>query len=128
MPAAQSMHRTRAPRGAQTMMPCKRLIGWVRPLSGAMVAVAVVALVSGCTVGPDFRRPPAPALTSYGRPSLAATTASSDVAGGEAQRFVPDQELSSQWWTLFQSPPLNALIERALQASPTLVEIGRAHV
>jgi NodT family efflux transporter outer membrane factor (OMF) lipoprotein len=121
MPAAQSMHRTRAPRGAQTMMPCKRLIGWVRPLSGAMVAVAVVALVSGCTVGPDFRRPPAPALTSYGRPSLAATTASSDVAGDEAQRFVPDQELSSQWWTLFQSPPLNALIERALQASPTLV-------
>jgi NodT family efflux transporter outer membrane factor (OMF) lipoprotein len=86
-----------------------------------MVAVAVVALVSGCTVGPDFRRPPAPALTSYARPSLGTTTTSSDVAGGEAQRFVPDQELSSQWWTLFQSPPLNALIEHALQASPTLV-------
>jgi len=103
------------------MMPCHGLIGWARPLSGAMVAVAAVALVSGCAVGPDFRRPAAPALTSYARPSLAAQTAASNVAGGEAQRFVPDQELSSQWWTLFQSPPLNALIEQALKASPTLV-------
>jgi NodT family efflux transporter outer membrane factor (OMF) lipoprotein len=115
------MRSTRELRESQTLVPCKRLIGWTRPLSGALVAVAAVALVSGCTVGPDFRRPPAPALTSYGRPSLGATTASSEVAGGESQRFVPDQELSSQWWTLFQSPPLNALIERALQASPTLV-------
>ena len=103
------------------MMPCKRLIEWAGPLSGALTAIAAVALVSGCAVGPDFRRPPAPALTSYARPSLAATTAAAHVAGGEAQRFVPDQELSSQWWTLFQSPPLNALIEHALQASPTLV-------
>src|SRR6266851_5478198 len=121
MPAAQFMRRTREPRGLQTMMPCKRLIEWAGPLSGALTAIAAVALVSGCAVGPDFRRPPAPALTSYARPSLAATTAAAHVAGGEAQRFVPDQELSSQWWTLFQSPPLNALIERALQANPTLV-------
>jgi NodT family efflux transporter outer membrane factor (OMF) lipoprotein len=103
------------------MMPCKRLIGRAGPLLGALATVTVVALVSGCAVGPDFRRPPAPALTSYARPSLAATTAASDVAGGEAQRFVPDQDLSSQWWTLFQSLPLNSLIEQALQASPTLV-------
>src|SRR5262245_21457915 len=77
-PAAPSMRSTRAPRGSHTIMPCQRLIGWARLLSGAMVAVAVVALVSGCTVGPDFRHPPAPALTSYARPSLAATTAASD--------------------------------------------------
>src|SRR5262249_31610740 len=30
-------------------------------------------------------------------------------------------ELAAPWWTLLQSPPLNALVERALQASPTLV-------
>src|SRR5262249_47549565 len=52
---------------------------------------------------------------------LATQTTEANVAGGEAQRFVSDQRLSSQWWTLFQSPPLNALIEKALQASPTLV-------
>src|SRR5262245_4289224 len=83
VPEAPSMHRTRAPRGSQTMMPCTRLSGWARPLAGAMVAGAVVALMSGCTVGPDFHRPPEPALTGYGRPSLGATTVSSDVAGGE---------------------------------------------
>ena len=103
------------------MTLCQRVSGWARPLAGATVAVAAVAVVSGCTVGPDFHRPPAPTLTSYARPSLPAPTAASDIAGGEAQRFVPEQELSSQWWTLFQSPPLNALIAHALQATPTLV-------
>jgi NodT family efflux transporter outer membrane factor (OMF) lipoprotein len=72
-------------------------------------------------VGPNFRRPATPALPSYARPSRAAQTASAEVAGGEAQRVVSDQELAAQWWTLFQSPPLKALIEHALQASPTLV-------
>jgi len=86
-----------------------------------MAAGAAVVLVAGCTVGPDFHRPAAPALPSYARPSLAATTAASTGTGGEAQRFVPDQELTAQWWTLFQSPPLTALITHALQASPTLV-------
>src|SRR5262245_43047105 len=103
------------------MMPYNGLSGRARPLSSAMAAVAAVALVSGCAVGPEFRCPAAPALTSYARPSLAAQTASSEVVGGEVQRFVPDQEISSQWWTLFESPPLSALIAKALQASPTLV-------
>jgi NodT family efflux transporter outer membrane factor (OMF) lipoprotein len=86
-----------------------------------IAAGVVVVLMAGCTVGPDFHHPPAPVLASYARPSLGTTTASSEVVGSEAQRFVPEQELSSQWWTLFQSPPLNALLEHALQASPTLV-------
>jgi outer membrane protein TolC len=86
-----------------------------------VAACAAVALVSGCAVGPDFHRPPAPALPSYARPSLATTTAAAAVAGGEAQRFVSDQELAAPWWTLLQSPPLTALMDKALQASPTLV-------
>jgi len=115
------MPSTRQPRGARTRLLSKRLSGWAGPLAGALAAGAAVALVSSCAVGPDFHRPPAPALPSYARPSLAATTAAADGAGGEAQRFVPEQELATQWWTLFQSPPLTALIAHALQASPTLV-------
>jgi NodT family efflux transporter outer membrane factor (OMF) lipoprotein len=88
---------------------------------GALAAGVAVALLAGCAVGPDFHRPAAPALPSYARPSLAATTAAAAVPGGAAQRFVPDQELAAQWWTLFESPPLTALMEKALQASPTLV-------
>ena len=41
-------------------------------------------------------------------------------AGGEAQRFVDGMDIPGQWWTLFQSPELNELIERALKNSPTL--------
>lgn len=103
------------------MMPFNVLIGGARQLSGAMAAFAAVALLSGCAVGPNFRRPAPPALSSYTRPSLAAKTASADVAGGEEQRFVHDQQVSHLWWTLFESAPLNALIEKALTASPTLV-------
>ena len=87
------------------------------------VAVACLAtvLVSGCAVGPDFRRPAPPDLKSYTRPSLAPNTASTAVAGGEEQHFVYAQELSDQWWTLFGSPQLNALIEKGLTANSTLV-------
>jgi len=34
---------------------------------------------------------------------------------------VAAQDIPAAWWTLFESPALNALIERALAASPTLV-------
>ena len=103
------------------MMLRNELAGWAKPLSRALAAYAAVALISGCAVGPDFHSPAAPVVTGYARSSLAAKTTSSGVSGGEEQRFVPDQQLSSRWWTLFESPPLNALMEKALTASPTLV-------
>jgi NodT family efflux transporter outer membrane factor (OMF) lipoprotein len=95
-------------------------------LTSAVTALAAMTLVSGCAVGPNFRRPAAPAVDSYTRPSLSATTASVDVAGGEAQRLVPGQDIPHDWWTLFQSPGLNAFVERALRASPTLVAAQQA--
>jgi len=92
----------------------------------AAAALAVVALASGCAVGPDFRPPKPTAIDRYTRPSLSDTTTSTDVAGGEAQRFVPGQDIPHDWWTLFQSPGLNALIEQALRASPTLIAAQQA--
>lgn len=89
--------------------------------SVAVVAVAALALVSGCAVGPDFHRPAVPTVTGYTRQALVAKTASADVPGGEAQQFVQSLDIPQQWWTLFQSPPLNALIEQALKANPSLV-------
>src|SRR5262245_41422105 len=91
------------------------------PLSGVVVAFAVAALMSGCAVGPDFRRPAPPALLDYARPSLGMQTTSAEIAGGETQRFIRDRQLSERWWTVFESPTLNALIDKALKASPTLV-------
>jgi NodT family efflux transporter outer membrane factor (OMF) lipoprotein len=83
-------------------------------------AAAFAVLFSGCAVGPDFRRPAAPAANGFVREPLPATTASAPVPGGKEQRFVPNQDIPAQWWTLFQSPALNALIEKSLKTNPSV--------
>ena len=85
-----------------------------------IAAFSLLALVSGCTVGPDFHRPKAPAAAGYTAKPLTATASSPNVPGGEEQRFVKDMDIPQQWWTLFESPPLNALIEKSIKANPTL--------
>jgi NodT family efflux transporter outer membrane factor (OMF) lipoprotein len=84
------------------------------------IVMAAGALVAGCAVGPNFRRPPAPETGTYTETKLPGRTATAPVAGGEAQHFVPGREISAQWWTLFQSEALTRLIQEALANSPTL--------
>jgi NodT family efflux transporter outer membrane factor (OMF) lipoprotein len=80
----------------------------------------ILILVSSCAVGPDFERPAAPEVDGYTSTPLAQQTASADVKGGEAQRFVQGLDIPGQWWTLFHSSALNTLIEEALKNNPTL--------
>ncbi len=87
----------------------------------ALAALAALMLMAGCAVGPDFQRPAPPAVSGYTRGPLPAKTVSAEVAGGEEQSFVPGRDIPEQWWTLFQSPQLNALIEKAIKTNPTLV-------
>ncbi len=89
---------------------------WLR----ATAALTCLTVLSSCAVGPDFARPDAPTVRGYTRDPFGAQTVSADIAGGEAQRFAFTQDISSQWWTLFQSPALNALIDKALAANPTI--------
>jgi NodT family efflux transporter outer membrane factor (OMF) lipoprotein len=42
------------------------------------------------------------------------------VVGGESQRFAGGKDIPAGWWQLFESPALNALVERALKANPDL--------
>jgi NodT family efflux transporter outer membrane factor (OMF) lipoprotein len=87
----------------------------------ACAAVAIAALLSACAVGPNFKSPEAPRNAGFvPAGQLRAETSSAEVAGGQAQRFVDGLDIPGQWWTLFQSKELNALIERALANSPTL--------
>ena len=77
------------------------------------LAVSTVALLTGCaTVGPDFTRPDAPEVSGYamaGDPT-ASPVAALGVANADAR----------EWWTAFNSPELNALVEQALKGNPTL--------
>ncbi|WP_207000558.1 efflux transporter outer membrane subunit [Trinickia mobilis] len=89
-----------------------------RCTAGAALSAAV--LLAGCEVGPDFAPPAPPQVTGYTREPLPGRTVASDGHGGEAQRFVQALDIPGQWWTLFHSPELNALVERALESNPSL--------
>ena len=76
-------------------------------------------LLTSCAVGPDFLHPAAPEITRYTREPLAATSAA-DTASGQAQRFVAGRDIPQEWWKLFKSAGLNALIEHSLQNNSNL--------
>lgn len=74
--------------------------------------LAATAL-AGCTVGPDFARPKAPATEAYlpAREQAAPAGAPGIVLGaGPIQR----------WWTAFGSPDLDALVDRAIANNRSL--------
>ncbi len=82
-----------------------------------MMAVLVLA---GCAVGPDFKRPAPPATNSYVVQPITSTASATNIAGGEAQRFIDGLDIPEQWWALFHSEPLNELITRSLTNNPDL--------
>ncbi len=82
---------------------------------GAMIALA--ALLCGCAVGPNFRRPSAPPVTHYSSGADPTVTMSVD---GTAQRFTPGGKLAADWWHLFNSAQLDAVVREALRRNPGL--------
>jgi NodT family efflux transporter outer membrane factor (OMF) lipoprotein len=89
-------------------------------LSLRIIASALSAALAACAVGPNYHRPAAPKATDYGSAPSQGTTAASEGTGGAAQHFVGGLDIPGQWWTLFQSPKLSALIERSLKGNPNL--------
>jgi NodT family efflux transporter outer membrane factor (OMF) lipoprotein len=88
---------------------------------GHSVVLLVAAVwLTGCAVGPDFAPPAAPDVTGYTPEPLGRANTAAATPGGNAQRFVKDLDLPGQWWTLFHSKALNALIDKALVANPDL--------
>ncbi|TXI08632.1 MAG: efflux transporter outer membrane subunit [Rhizobium sp.] len=88
------------------------------------VSALSLSLIS-CAVGPDFKAPATQAGDRYTAKALPAQTASTDVAGGAAQSFQPGGDIPAQWWKLFGSDKLQALVEQALKANPN-VEAAQA--
>ena len=75
-----------------------------------------VMLASGCTVGPDFQRPSAPASSGYvqGRDPVATATAS-----GVSQQLSTSASVPDDWWRLFDCTALNDAIRDGLANSPS---------
>ncbi len=71
-------------------------------------------VLAGCAAGPNFKPPAPPQVSSYTSHPLTATAATAGAAGGASQRFDVGADIPGDWWTLFHSPALNALITQAL--------------
>lgn len=95
----------------------KRPRGHLRLAAGALAASF---LLLGCAAGPDFVSPAAPDVTSYVAQPLTGRTVSAETALGTSQYFSADATPDARWWRAFGSSRLDALIEQALGASPTL--------
>ncbi len=91
-----------------------------RHLAAFSVAAALSLSATGCAVGPNFHVPPPPPAQGYLRKPLPARTVSTAVPGGAAQRFVVARDIPGDWWTLFRSPQIDALVAQGLRDSPTL--------
>jgi NodT family efflux transporter outer membrane factor (OMF) lipoprotein len=89
-------------------------------MSSHLAVGALIASLTACAVGPNFKRPPAPTSPGYGSAPVQGQTSSAEGPGGNVQRFVVGMDIPNQWWTLFQSPKLNHLIEQALKGNPNV--------
>ena len=84
------------------------------------LALVFMLSLSACAVGPNFVVPDTIKQGDYVRSDFPEATVATATQAGGAQRFVKGAEPSSAWWTVFKSEPLNALVEQALRANPTI--------
>jgi NodT family efflux transporter outer membrane factor (OMF) lipoprotein len=84
------------------------------------LAAALLAGVSACAVGPNFHRPAPPQASDYGTAPSKGATVASPGAGGAAQTLTPGLDIPAQWWKLFQSEKLTALVAQSLEGNPNL--------
>jgi NodT family efflux transporter outer membrane factor (OMF) lipoprotein len=81
------------------------------------LCTASLFCVIGCTVGPDFVRPELPQVERYTSGSQPGATIAAD---GQAQRFEEGARIVSDWWRLFNSSKLDAVIKEAFVNNPNL--------
>ena len=77
-------------------------------------AVGLSLILVSCCVGPNFDPPAPPKLTRATAQPLPPQT-----EGSRPQRLA-EGDVPERWWTLFQSPQIDALVDRALTANPDL--------
>lgn len=74
-----------------------------------LLCIVIISLLTGCMVGPHFHTPRAPQTAFYTLPPHS------------SKKWVAiNHNIPAQWWCLYRSPKLNALIETGLKNSPTL--------
>jgi outer membrane protein TolC len=88
----------------------------------SVLAVATALALTGCSFGPSGEPPAMPSPTHYGAQPQPSKTV---VADGAAQQFDIGSTAVPQWWRLYRSDALDALVEEGLRNSPTLAATQR---
>lgn len=78
--------------------------------------MALAVALSSCAVGPNYHRPAPPKVSLTPNPLPGATVK----ADGVAQHFQIGADITGDWWHLYRSPQLDALIAGALRNNPSL--------
>lgn len=76
--------------------------------------------ITACAVGPDFKKPDAPKVGVYTEKPVPSKLATAPSIGGTKQSLDPAADIPAEWWSLYRSPELDALIKQALKRNPTL--------
>ncbi|MBU3579064.1 efflux transporter outer membrane subunit [Polynucleobacter sp. 73C-SIWE] len=94
----------------------------VFPLSRLNLLLLIcTGVLSACAAGPDFKQPDAPKTKTYTEGPLSPKlTTAPGVPGGTPQEFAEGADIEAQWWELYKSPELDALIKKALEQNPNL--------
>jgi NodT family efflux transporter outer membrane factor (OMF) lipoprotein len=86
----------------------------------ALAILTATALLGGCAVGPDFKKPDAPTVSGYTPAPLPSSVAGAPGTAGDEQHFVNGSDIAADWWALFHSKALDDLIALAIQNNSDL--------
>jgi NodT family efflux transporter outer membrane factor (OMF) lipoprotein len=89
----------------------------IHRLKNSLYLIFSALFMTGCMVGPDFVRPQPPAVSRYTHEKGAKKTVA---AAGEAQWFEIGKKIANDWWLLFKSCELDAVVEKAIEGNPSL--------
>lgn len=89
-----------------------------RTVRTPLLTLIGASMLAGCATAPSYQPPRALEMPAFAA-GTTPTTAVAHVPLGQAQRVV-DGAVDAAWWRSLGSPALNALVDEALLASPTL--------
>src|ERR1044071_952375 len=80
-------------------------------------AIVALAMVGGCTLGPDFLRPDLPTAKRYAGEERTLADASPAGEAEKLQHVVTGGKLPAEWWDLFRSAQLKDLLALAVDGN-----------
>jgi NodT family efflux transporter outer membrane factor (OMF) lipoprotein len=85
-----------------------------------LLTLSSFLFLSGCMVGPNYTRPLLPLPKDYTAQKSNLATVATNTKLGNAQRFVANESIATQWWDLFHSKSLNELVLASFKHNPSV--------